>query len=185
VDPFYHPYLTQNPAITRFEIDDEDLSLRHPNFVTPEALPDKYRNVPEDKVLRIGVECANSLSDWFEGPFAGEEHAGYYIRGYSFVIGADNALYERHLLLRQIPSGADASGTAASGAVYWAPVENVYRKDIADNLTDQIHDELTGFTCAIPVGALPSGTYLTGMLVIDRTSRQRLQCWTDVKLVIE
>ena len=175
VDPFYHPYLTQNPAITRFEIDDEDLSLRHPNFVTPELLPEKYRNVPEDKVVRIGVECANSISDWFEGPFAKEEHAGYYVRGYSFVIGADNALYERHLLLRQI----------SSGAVYWAPVDNVYRKDIADNLKDQIHDELTGFTCAIPVGALPSGSYLTGMLVIDKTSRQKLQCWTDVKLEIE
>ena len=61
----------------------------------------------------------------------------------------------------------------------------VYRKDIADNLKDQIHDELTGFTCAIPVGALPSGSYLTGMLVIDKTSRQKLQCWTDVKLEIE
>ena len=64
-------------------------------------------------------------------------------------------------------------------------MESVYRADIADNLTDQVHVLLTGFSAVIPVGALPAGEYETGMIAVDRTSRARIVNWSDAVLVVQ
>ena len=93
--------------------------------------------------------------------------------GYSFVINADNAVYERKLLLRR---KEDPS------VVYELPVEARRRDDIAANLTDQINDRMTGFFAVFPEGSVPGGDYTVGMLCRDRTSRQRLLNWSDVIL---
>ena len=174
-DPFYHPYMTQNPAVTTFEIGIEDAILEGLPLTPPvrrtSALPDKWF----DPVLRLGVEGANSLQEYYRGPFAGPEEKGYYVRGYSFVIGSDNAWYDRTLLLRA------EDGTT----VYEVPVDNVYRPDIARNLTDQIHDKLTGFACVIPAHSLPAGSYVVGMLARDKTGRGRIAAWSDVYLKIQ
>ena len=139
-------------------------------------LPEKW----EDPVLKIGVEFANSVDRWLTGPLtdtAGEKSltSGYYIRGYAFVINADQAVYERSILLRP------ENGTEP---VYRLATDRAYRPDIADNLQNQIHDQLTGFGTVIRRNALPSGRYQVGMLAKDRTSRQRLVNWSDVILVI-
>ncbi len=176
VDPFYHPYLTQNPAVTKFEIGVEDELLRDPKFMQPEKLDAPYPDAWTDPVLRLGVEYAGALSNWFDGPFAGKEERGYYVKGYAFVIDGDNAVYERRLLLR---------GRDEPGRLFSVRCENVYRQDIADNLTDQVHDALTGFYCVIPAGQIPAGTYETGMIAIDKTGRQRIVNWSDAKLVIQ
>lgn len=178
-DPFYHDYLVQDPAVTQFEIAAEDVELRNPHYVTPvrrSAPPEKWM----DPVLRLGVEFANSLDRWLTGPLTGESgetalNKGYYIKGYSFVINADNAIYDRKLLLR--PDGA-------SDPVWEIEIENMLRLDIAENLTDQINDKLTGFGAVIKDTAMEKGTYQIGMLAIDKTSRQRLVNWSDVKLVV-
>ena len=176
VDPYYHPYLTQNPAVTGFEIGMEDMLLKDPVFVKPKKLDRPYPDEWKDAVLRLGVEYANSLSDYFHGPFAAAEDRGYYVKGYAFVINGDNAVYDRKLLLRR---------KDVPGEIYEAPVESVYRADIADNLTDQVHELLTGFSAVIPVGALPAGEYETGMIAVDRTSRARIVNWSDAVLVVQ
>ncbi len=172
-DPFYHPYLTQNPAETRFVVDVQEEYLKNYEFETPtlrkKVLPPQWT----DACLRIGVEYANSLAEWYKGPFAGEDTDGYYLSGYSFVIGADNALYKRTILLK----GED-------GSIYELPVTDIYRPDIAANLTNQTNDELTGFFAMLRSGIMPAGKYLVGMLEADQTSRQRLVNWSDVFLKI-
>ena len=162
----------------------EDMQLKNPRFAVPKKLDRPYSESWTDPVLRLGVEYANSLSDYFHGPFAGKEDKGYYIRGYSFVINGDNAVYDRRLLLRKKRETEDAAapGSASATACYEVPVENVYRADIAANLTDQIHELLTGFSVVIPVGSLPDGSYEVGMIAIDRTSRARIVNWSDVVL---
>ena len=170
-DPFYHPYLTQNPAQTRFVVDIEEEYLKNLPFAAPRRLKKSLPAAWTDGCLRLGVEYANSLAEWYDGPFAGDDDRGYYLKGYSFVIGADNAVYERYLLLK-----------AEDGALWRVKVLNTYRPDIAANLTDQKNDELTGFFAMMREGSLPAGRYLVGMLAVDRTSRQRLVNWSDVYL---
>ena len=208
-DPFYHEYLVQDPAVTEFKIAVEDVQLRDPHYVTPQQrtkpLPDKWI----DPVLRIGVEFANSLDRWLSGPLtdaAGSEklHRGYYIKGYSFIIDANNAVFDRKLLLRPLkgspedaaqmnaasgggvnPEHTAAAVSAADGPVWTVDVDNVYRPDIAANLTNQKNDLLTGFSAVIDENSLPKGTYLVGMLASDKTGRARIANWSDVKLVVK
>jgi GT2 family glycosyltransferase len=177
VDPFYHRYLTQNPVESRFAIDAEEMLIRdmENNLARPEALMKPLPEKWTDPVLRVGVEYANSLDEWYLGPFAKGQRKGYYIKGYSFVIHADNAVYERFILLRT---------EQAPGRVYAVPTQAMYRDDIAANLTGEIHDQLTGFFAVFEEGILPPGEYQVGMLAKDRTSRQRLVNWSDVILKV-
>ena len=131
-------------------------------------------------MLKLGVEFANSVDRWLTGPLtdaAGGQSltSGYYIRGYAFVINADQAVYERTLLLR--PENETAP-------VYEVATERAYRPDIAANLQGQIRDQLTGFGAVLRRDALPKGRYQIGMLAKDRTSRQRIVNWSDVILVV-
>ena len=174
-DPYYHKYLTQDPAVTDFRVDLEAAKLRHVEYETPVLVTKPFPASWEDPVLRLGVEFANDISTWLDGPFAAGEVTGYFIKGYSFVIDADNAVYNRKILLK----------SEKTGQIWKLHVENSYRPDIADHLTDQKNDKLTGFGTAIAKDALPTGSYLVGMLAIDKTSRQRLFVWSDVKLVIK
>jgi hypothetical protein len=183
VDPFYHKYLSQNPAETRFVIDIEEEMIRNlrSDMQTPvrrsRPLPEKWT----DPVLRLGVEYANSLDEWYLGPFAKSDDRGYYVKGYSFVINADNAVYERKLLLRKT---VPLTG-AVSSEIWEVPVHVGYREDIANNLTNQKNDLLTGFFTVFPENALPAGIYQIGMLEKDRTSTQRLVNWSDVSLRVK
>ena len=176
VDPFYHPYLTQNPAVTRFEIGMEDELLREPVYSVPEKRNETFPPAWTDEVLRLGVEYANALSNWFDGPFAGKEERGYYIKGYAFVIDGNNAVYTRKLLLRAVEDAKQ---------LYVVDCENVPRPDIADNLTDQTNEQLTGFYTVLPVGSLPPDTYEIGMIAIDKTGRQRIVNWSDATMTVQ
>lgn len=180
-DPFYSSHLVQDPAVKEFKIAVEDVELRNPHYSTPQVLRRPLPAKWENPVLRLGVEFANSLDRWLTGPLtdtAGEEalHNGYYIKGYSFVIDANQAVYDRYLLLRD---------TKDESRIWTLKTDTAYRPDIAANLTDQTNDELTGFWSIITRDALPEGSYLIGMLAVDRTSRQRIYHWSDVKLVVQ
>ena len=178
-DPFYHQYLEQDPAVTEFKIASEDVYLQEPSYAEVEQVR-HLRTSWEDPVLRLGVEYAGALSVWLCGPMGrkdeeSKEEQGFYIKGYAFVVDADNAVYDRELLMR-LDDG--------TGPVWKMKTERVYRPDIAGNLTDQKNDQLTGFMTAFRRDALSPGRYRIGMLAVDRTSRQRLVYWSDVYLVI-
>ncbi len=124
---------------------------------------------------------------WVTGKH-GDAAEGYYIKGYAFVIGADNACYDRRLLLRRLveQKAADSDATVAvpEGPVWSVPVSDWYRPDIRAKLADQRNVDLTGYRVRIGRGDLPEGVYQLGMLVIDRTSRQRLVNWVENRLEI-
>ena len=179
-DPYYHPYLEQDPAVTEFKIATEDALLQNPHYMDVELRKGRLKEAWEDPVLRLGVEYAGSLSVWLCGPMGrkdakSREEDGYYIKGYAFVIDADNAVYDRTLLFRK---------EEAPSSVWQIATERVYRPDIAEHLTDQKNDALTGFMTAFRKDALKPGRYQIGMLAKDNTSRQRIVFWSDVYLTI-
>ncbi len=179
-DPYYHPYLTTDmleseysPAC-RYQV-----TLEMP---WSEAVPGEreMQRAREDKCLVVGMECAMDIYKWKYGvswevsqengkeKMSGED-MGYYFQGYSFVIGSDNACYKRKLLLKN----------QEDQKVWMIAVEDCYRKDIRDNLKDQLNVDLTGFTAKLRRKAIPAGVYQFGMLVEDRCSRQRLVNWSN------
>lgn len=179
-DPYYHPYLTTDmleseysPAY-RYQV---TLDMPWSKAVPGEK---ELQAAREDKCLVIGMECALDIYKWRHGVSweasrekgkaqMPREDMGYYFQGYSFVIGSDNACYKKKLLLRN----------QATGQVWTVAVERRYRKDIRDNLKDQLNVDLTGFAAKLPRDEIPAGVYQFGMLAEDRCSRQRLVNWSN------
>lgn len=175
-DPYYHPYLTTDmleseysPAY-RYQV---TLDMPWSAAVPGDKAIQKAR---EDQCLVVGMECAMDLYKWQYGvsPEIGKikikpEDMGYYFQGYSFVIGADNACYKKKLLLRN----------QVNHHIWMIEVDNRYRKDIKDNLKDQLNVDLTGFAAKMRREEIPDGVYQFGMLAEDRCSRQKLVNWSN------
>lgn len=180
-DPFYHPYLTTDMLESEYTpIYHYQVTLSMP-WSKAEAIGSQVKKAREDKCLVVGMECAMDLYKWQYGvsPEKGRikakpEEMGYYFQGYSFVIGADNACYKKKLLLKN-----------SENKQIWAiPVEDRYRQDIKNNLSDQLNVDLTGFAAKLRREEIPAGVYQFGMLAEDRCSRQKLVNWSSWALEV-
>ncbi|MBQ6734435.1 MAG: glycosyltransferase [Lachnospiraceae bacterium] len=142
----------------------------------------------EDAVCRVGVEYANRLMLALKKEEAAalpekERAMDYYIRGYSFVIGADNALYDRQVLLQRIHIEEDGAITPRSGMYCFRP-ETFYRPDIEARTPDQTNNAMSGFHLLIARGTLPDGVYRIGILAVRRWSRQKVWQWGKTVLYV-
>ncbi|MDE7287395.1 MAG: glycosyltransferase, partial [Lachnospiraceae bacterium] len=177
-DPYYHPYLTTDmleseysPAY-RYQV---TLDMPWSKALLADKRIRTHR-VREDQCLVVGMECAMDLYKWQYGvsPEKGKirikpEDMGYYFQGYSFVIGADNACYKKKLLLKN----------QVDHHIWMIEVDDRYRKDIKDNLKDQLNVDLTGFAAKMRREEIPAGIYQFGMLAEDKCSSQKLVNWSN------
>ena len=176
VDPFYSPHLTEDETISAI-IPREDYTPVEDIPYAAVSIHDKgIKGAREDQCLRIGCEYNGTLDNWLYGVSAEGNSEGYYLKGYSFVIGSDNALFERRLLLRLVERFEDGAGPVGP-KVYSFPIYTWYRPDIRVRLQDQVNVDLTGYKLKIEKGLLPPGYYQIGMLAIDKTSRLKLINW--------
>ncbi len=181
-DPFYHKYLTSDMLESEYSP-----AFRYQvRLDMPWAKTGKRRALPagvrEDACVVLGMECAMDIYKWKYGVAAGQgreepdaSDMGYYFQGYCFVVGADNGCYKRTLILQN----------RDNGEIIRIPVESQYRRDICDNLKDQVNVELTGFAAKVRLADVPRGCYRFGMLAEKRFSRQRLVGFSNWLLRVE
>lgn len=181
-DPFYHPYLTTD----MLEADYSPACRYQVTLDMPWAEVTKLQSVPagvrEDSCLVVGMECAMDVYKWKYGVKAPtetgkvqDEDMGYYFQGYSFVIGADNACFLKKLLLKD----------KENSVIFEIFVDERYRNDIKNNLSDQLNVDLTGFVAKVKMNAIPEGSYQFGMLAQDRCSRLKLVNWSSWTLEVQ
>lgn len=181
-DPFYHKYLTSDMLESEYSP-----AFRYQvRLDMPWAKTGRRRTLPagvrEDACVVLGMECAMDIYKWKYGVAAGQgrqepdaSDLGYYFQGYCFVVGADNGCYKRTLILQN----------KDDGEIIRIPVESQYRRDICDNLKDQVNVELTGFAAKVRLADVPKGCYRFGMLAQKRFSRQRLVGFSSWVLQVE
>lgn len=175
-DPYYNPGLMTDMLQTEYlPAYHYQVTLDMP-WSEPVSSDRIVRRAREDKCLVVGMECAMDIYKWRYGglPKKGrikgrQEDMGYYFQGYSFIIGSDNACYKKKLLLKN----------RESQKIWGLTIESRYRKDIQDNLKDQVNVELTGFVARMRWGELPEGVYQLGMLAEDACSTQKLVNWSN------
>ena len=179
-DPFYHKALVNDDVAQDYDM--ADPTLIHPDEIKSSAAivskgyPDTWNN----ECVWFRTDYIGSLSNWNKMYYKGRKekpvnNTGYFIKGYSFVIGSDNALFGRTLILRRVNSSDDLS--PVDNSVYSFKVHDMLREDVEKNLKDQQGVEITGYRIRIEDGVLPSGTYQAGMLFKDMTSRTRVMNW--------
>lgn len=164
-DPFYSIHLNRSGLDTRV-VPAYQQGKNKPQILTPTPIKPLAANTREDKCLLLRMEQCRSKTTQ-----EGDAYAELY--GYGVVLGSDNALFQRKLLLR-----------SANGKLWQLPVERQYRSDLEENMPDQIHVALSGFLVRIPEKSLPEGSYEIGMCAKDRTGGTRLLSWSGRRIYI-
>ncbi|MBQ7616095.1 MAG: glycosyltransferase [Butyrivibrio sp.] len=183
-DPFYSPHLTEDETISAI-IPKDDYTPELDIPYSPVTIHDKgIRGAKEDMCLRIGCEYIGTLDNWLYGIMAESNEDGYFVKGYSFVIGTDNALFDKKFILRRVERYEVGAGPVDS-KIYSFPTYIWYRPDIKVRLSDQVNVDLTGYKVRIEKGLLPPGFYQIGMMAIDKTSRLKLINWIPNILVVK
>ena len=183
IDPFYSPHLTEDETISAI-IPREDYTPVEDLPYAAVGIHEKgIRGAREDQCLRVGCEYNGTMDNWLYGVTAVGNEEGYFLKGYSFVIGSDNANFEKKLLLRQVERHQDGAGPISDKVYSFSPYV-WYRPDIRVRLQDQVNVDLTGYKVRIEKGALPAGYYQIGMLAVDKTSRLKLINWVPNVLSI-
>lgn len=163
-DPFYHKYLAKDILSTGFDTGADYEWQEDGAALLAEKKTGTTENAREDGCVLISLEYAGTLAEWNGySAFSGN----YYIQGYCFVAGDDNACYEKKLLLTD------------NGKEYVVrPTERI-RKDVERNLPDQVNVGLAGFDAVIDKDSLEPGDYRIGLLVSDRRSGNSLYHMTN------
>lgn len=174
-DPFYHKYLAGDMLSTGFELKAEYEPEKEELPVRTMDTGELERGTREDGCVMISLEYAGPAAD-----FGGrKDKTELLIQGYCFISGSDNALFEKWILLKP-EEDAEKNGGKLSGI----RPEPLRRKDVEDNLPDQVHVGLSGFCAVIDGRELAKGSYRIGILAKDRCSRQKLYAWTNRYLEI-
>ena len=175
-DPFYSPHLTEDETISAIIPREDYTPVEDLPYASVTIHEKGIRGAREDQCLRVGCEYNGTMDNWLYGVTAEGNEEGYFLKGYSFVIGSDNAIFEKRLLLRLVERYEDGAGPVGPKVYSFTPYV-WYRPDIRVRLGDQVNVDLTGYKLRIEKGLLPPGYYQIGMMAIDKTSRLKLVNW--------
>ena len=164
VDPYYSEFLNREGLDTRIR----------PAFVTAgnrlqkvknTALPLIVRGCRQDECLLVRVE----------------ECQGERIRGYSVVLGDNNACYDKGILFRRVsPVIRDEQiQSETPDEIYVVGTSDQYRPDLTENMPDQINVGLSGFAVELKCGIVPVGSYQLGAIARNRITGLRLVNWSN------
>lgn len=159
-DPFYHRALIDNAS-------DYGCNYKFPyeeQLFTAETEPlrDEWIKKAEKNRLRLTVDRAE-----IQHKIHADEPDILQIMGWCYVAGADNACYDKCVLLRR-----------ADGRTYTAVPADWHRRDVEEILPMERHVGLAGFALRVLRSGLETGTYRVGMLCTGGQS-ERYLAWSD------
>ncbi len=169
-DPFYHRDLIDNAShyACNFKFPHEDaLCTQDAVFVPKSGLKKTWRKAWKD-ILQLTVDRAE-----LQHKIVKEEPDILWIMGWSYVHEADNAAFERKVVLQR-----------ADGAGYLAVPEDWHRADVETVLPGEKNIGLAGFVLRLRREELAAGEYRVGMLAVRRTAGGKepeitLAAWSD------
>lgn len=168
-DPFYHKELVDNASDygCNYKFAHED----HLQTMQTEPLTQAFLKKAKQGKLQLTVDRAE-----LQHKIHKEEPDILWIMGWCYVPGADNAAYDKTILLQR-----------KGGTGYRAVPADWYRKDVEAILPEECHIELAGFVLRVLRADLEPGEYRVGILCQDigEGSRgQKLLAWSDKTVAV-
>lgn len=166
-DPFYSKALIGNASDYRcaFQFAHEQQLAT----VKPERIDPKQLKRRKEEMLRLTVDRAEPQHKIYL-----DEPDILWIMGWSYLPGADNAAFERKLLLQR-----------ADGVLYQADPALWNRKDVEKILPMEKHVGLAGFVLRVLKKDLEPGEYRVGMLAQSGAGKGGFLAWSDKTLRVE
>ena len=159
-DPFYHRALIDNAS--HYGCNYKFPYEKHLLTTETEAMEDGMTKRAKMNRLKLTVDRAEMQH---------KIHAGepdiLWIMGWNYVPGADNALYDRRILLERTEGGG-----------YSAAPSDWYRRDVEAILPGERNIALAGFVLRVLRRELQEGTYRVGMLCTNKQG-EKLLAWSD------
>lgn len=155
-DPYYHPLLNGRNLDTEIRPAPEEELDKGPEPVTVEAAQGLGEARPF-KNLFLRIESLSLET----------------CRGYSFMLGDDNACYEKWMLWEN----------EADGQLFRVKLSPRLRSDLVNNMPDQRHVGMCGFELC-PVG-LPRGEYRIGVLARNQVTGVNYVNWSNRILSVD
>ena len=165
VDPYYSIHLSREGLDTCIRPAYETAGntvQKHDNFLAEKTL----YNYRRDECVTVRIEAVKS----------GE------ILGWCAVLGDNNACYSKELMLKKISetlSEKEDVWFRPPDGVYTIPLEEQYRPDLQENMSDQENVALSGFHIQVRVNLLPPGRYRIGAAVSHRITGLKLMNWSN------
>ena len=187
-DPYYHRYLVSDVLDAEYHTANRYDFDKRMERAEPVRLENALDPAWHNEVLRIGVEFAGDLDQWYGGKAGSGD---WLIQGWAWALMVDNSRYRFSLLLEPVPEGYQADGASVRareqdrGPVYQIRCKRQYRPDIEANLNGILNPALCGVCVAIRRDSLPAGNYLIGVLWEDTCSRQKLYRFSAETLTVE
>lgn len=173
-DIFYHRALIDNAS-------DYGCNYKFPyeeHLLTKavEPLDPKSTKGWNTKRLRLTVDRAE-----MQHKIHADEPDIFRIMGWCYIPGADNACFDKRVLLLRVDGANGAGGEA--GQDYAAVPADWYRKDVEAILPMERNIGLAGFVLRVLKKDIPSGAYRIGMLCTG-TQDEKLLAWSDKTLKV-
>lgn len=163
-DPFYGPGLVMDSLDTRF-VPASEYEFERVSEKLSIVEDVNLSGAREEQCVILGIEYEGLLKGYtYNDTLEDPSRESYYIQGYSYVQGSDNACYSKKLIL-YCEERQETLGLYFDGAL---------RSDVKENCPDEINVERSGFSLIIPKGMLKTGTYRIGILLERRLSREKL-----------
>ena len=174
-DPFYHKDLIDNASdyACNYKFPYEDhLCTQEPRFVVKSVLKKLTRRAGRGN-LRLTVDRAQ-----MQHKIQREEPDVVWIMGWSYLPGADNAAFERKLILQR-----------PDGAGYLAVPTDWHRPDVEAILPEEKNIGLAGFVLRVLRKDLAPGEYRVGMIATretpDRTGPEmHFVDWSESRITV-
>ena len=168
-DPFYSKYLISDCLDTRIE------SAEQYEYGTSVEMMDydktlNLKKAREDRVSQLSVEYSGEMASF---SYDEADRDFYFIQGFSYIQGSDNALYKRKLILN------------SKDKCYGFDLMGRLRLDVAAGCQTEQNLELSGFSVKIAKGVLKPGRYRVGMLSIKRFSKEKIFSFSNKYLTVE
>lgn len=174
-DPFYHRELIDNASHYgcnyKFPYEDQ-LCTQEAQFMPKSPLKKQMKKAGRGS-LRLTVDRAE-----LQHKIHREEPDVFWIMGWSYLPGADNAAFRREIVLQR-----------TDGAGYLARPVDWHRADVEAILPEERHVGLAGFVLRLRREELQPGEYRIGMLAVNEAADETGKpasyiAWSERKLTI-
>ncbi|MBD5491802.1 MAG: glycosyltransferase, partial [Lachnospiraceae bacterium] len=175
-DPFYHKDLIDNASDYRcnFKFPHEDhLTVQEGRYLVKSSLRRLVKKAQRGQ-LRLTVDLAG-----LQHKIHADEPDIFWIMGWSYLPGADNAAFKREVVLQR-----------TDGAGYLAVPSDWHREDVEAILPGEKHIGLAGFMLRLRREELAAGEYRIGMLatteaVSEAEPEMAFAAWSESVIKVE
>ena len=129
-----------------------------------------FEGLREEPCVQISLEYAGEMNKF---SYKEKDEGYYWLQGFSYVQGSDNACYKKYILLK------------TENTTYKIRIKGAVRSDVSQFAIDQKNVGLSGFAVRIQKGLLKPGEYKLFFLFVNKFAREKLYNFSNKYLVVK